>query len=66
MVKGSNTDFTLNNCLFAVVALPKSTIKDKYEYDGCGIGFDAHLYFSLSNSREFGKNVIILGVGNSS
>ena len=31
-----------------------------------GVGFDAHSAFSLSSGDEFGKNIIIFGVHNSS
>ena len=33
---------------------------------GYGIGFDAHSVFSLSSGDEFGKNIIMFGVHNSS
>ena len=38
-----NTDFTLGNCLFAVVKLTSNVDPDKYRYSGYGIGFDARL-----------------------
>ena len=71
-----NTDFTLGNGLFGVVRNPDP---DNYGYSGYGIGFDAHLQFSLPNGtwdKSFGvvnsysvhvdnkkKDVLALGEG---
>ena len=36
--RNSNTDFTLDNCLFGAVKLTKNADPDKYGYSGYGIG----------------------------
>ena len=46
--------------------LTRNTDPDKYFYSGYGIEFDAHSDFLLSCGDEFGKNVIIFQVDNSS
>ena len=58
-------DFTLGDYLFGAVKLTKNGDPDKYGYIGYGIGFDAHSQF-LSSNGEWGKNVIIFGVDDSS
>ena len=60
-----NTDFKLDNCFFGAVNFTKNVDPNKYEYGGYGVGFDACLQFSLWN-REWGKNVVIFGVDDSS
>ena len=59
-LKDSNTDFTLNNCVFGSVKLTKNCEPDKYEYSGYGIGFDSRSEFSIPDG-SLGKNVIIFG-----
>ena len=58
--------FTLLNTLFGAVKLSKNAYSDKYYYSGYGTGFDTCGTFSLTDNSEFGKNVIIFKVGNSS
>ena len=48
------------------VEFTKNTDFDRYKYSGYSIGFDARGSFSLSDSSEFGKNVIIFGTHMSS
>ena len=60
-----NTDFTLGGCLFGAIKLTKNSDSDKYKHSGYGIRFDALSQFRLWNG-EWGKNVVIFGVGNSS
>ena len=55
----SNAEFTLKDCLFGAVKLTKIANPNKYSYSGYGIGFDSR---SIINS-DWGKNVIIFGVG---
>ena len=64
-LRNSNTDFTLNNCLFGSVKLTKNADPDKYKYSGYGIGFDScsELLFIDGGMR---KNVIIFGADISS
>ena len=45
----SNTDFTLNNCLFRCVKLTKNA-----NYGGYNIGLDSHSF----TDGSFGKNII--------
>ena len=56
-----NAKFTLGNCLFGTVKLTKNDDSKKYEYSCYGIRFDARSNFSING--EWGKNVIIFGVG---
>ena len=44
-LRNLNTDFTLNNCLFASVKLTKNNDTDKYKYGECSIGFDSEFLF---------------------
>ena len=60
-----NADFTLKSCLFRAVKFTKNTDLDKYSYSGYGIGFDSRPPCSGPNFN-WGKSVVILGVGNSS
>ena len=60
------TSFTLGDSLFWAVKLTKNGDTAKYYYSEYGIGFDAHSPFSLSSGYEFGENVIIIGIDNSS
>ena len=53
------TDFTLKNCLFGSVKLPKNADLDKHKYSGYSIGFDSCSEF-LFTDGGIGKNVIIL------
>ena len=46
--------------LFAAIKLTKNTtVFDKCKYFGCGIGFDTHRSFSLSDGSRVDKNIII-------
>ena len=54
------SDPTIENCLFGAVSLTKNVNIDKYEYSGCGIGFDRRSGFSFPGGR-FGQNVLIFG-----
>ena len=47
------------------VKLTKNADPDKYSYSGYGIGFNTCLFFSAPNF-DLSKNVIIIGVDNSS
>ena len=53
--------FSLGNFLFGVVELTKNVNFDRYKYSAFGIGFDACRSFPLSDSSEFGQNVIMFG-----
>ena len=50
---------TLEHCLFGAVSLTKNAEIDKYNYSGCGIGFDR--FGELSFGNGLGKNWIIFG-----
>ena len=65
MVTRFNSDFTLKNCLFGSVKLPKNADRDKEVYSDYGIRFDLRSEFSLTDG-SVGKNVIIFGVDMSS
>ena len=54
--------FTLVSSLFGPVKLIKNADFDKDKYSDYGIGFDARKSFCLSDSSEFGKNVITFSV----
>ena len=56
-----NTDFTLGDCSFGAVKLPKNGDLDKYRYGGFGIKSFARSQFSLSNGK-LGKKVVGFGV----
>ena len=57
-----NTDYTLQNALFAGVKLTKNaTDTSKYKYEGYGICFDEGGMFSMGNINN-GSNVLIFGV----
>ena len=56
------TSFTLSDYLFGPVKLAKYANPDKYRYSG--YGFDA--LSDVSINGEFGKNLIIFGLDNSS
>ena len=64
-LRNLNTDFTLKNCLFGSVKLPKNADPDKYKYSGYSIGFDSRSDFSFTNG-SVEKNVIIFGADMSS
>ena len=51
LLKNSNTDFILNNCLFGSVKLTKNADLDKYKYKGYGIVFDFRAEFSFTDER---------------
>ena len=51
--------FTLRECLFRGVKLPKNADLDKYVYSGYFIGFDSRWEFS---DCSVGKNIIIFVV----
>ena len=55
----SNTDFTLENCLFGAVKVTKNSNVDKCNYSGYAICFDSRGTFSLGNG--YAKNIIIFG-----
>ena len=57
----TNSDPTLENCLFGALTLTKNADIDKYKYSGCGIGFDRKGIFSFPGIG-LGRNVIIFGV----
>ena len=61
----TNSDPTLENCLFGAVTLTKNVNIDKYGYSGYGIGFDGRSSFSFSGGG-FGQNVLIFGADMSS
>ena len=50
-----SADFTLGNSLFGAVKLTKNADFDKHKYSGCGIGFDTHGLYSLSDGSGFVK-----------
>ena len=52
--------------LFLVLPLTENADPDKYFYSGCAIGFGMRRTFLLSGGSEFGKNVIISRISNSS
>ena len=64
-LRNSNTDFTLNNCLFGSVKLSKNADPGKCKYSGYGIGFDFRSEFSFADG-SMGENVIIFGADMSS
>ena len=51
--------------MFGAVKLHKIVDPDKYSYSGYGIEFDSHSLYSVPNFN-WGKNVVIFGVDNSS
>ena len=51
--------------MLGAVKLTKSADPDKYSYSGYGIGFDSRSLFLFPNSN-WGQNVVIFGVDNSS
>ena len=55
----------LGNSLYGVVKLTKNADSDKYGYNDYGIGFHQRSEF-LWTHGNWAKNVIILGVDNSS
>ena len=55
--KNLNADFTLGNCLFGAIKLPKNADPDKYKDRGYDIRFDSSLRFLWTDGSE-GKNVI--------
>ena len=55
-LRNSNTDFTLNNCLFGSVKLTKNADPDNYKYNSYSLGFDSGLEFSFTDGI-MGKNV---------
>ena len=61
----TNSDSTLENCLFGAVSLTKNTNIGRYKYSGYGIEFDRHGSYSYP-SGETGRNVITFGVDMSS
>ena len=63
--RDSNTDFTLDHCLFGVVKLTKNANPHKYEYSGYGIRFDIHSDISLPDS-SWGKIIVTFGADISS
>ena len=61
----TNSDPTLENCLFGAVSLTKNTNIGRYKYSGYGIGFDRHGSYSYPSGGT-GRNVITFGVDMSS
>ena len=61
-----DSKFALLNSLSGDVKLTRNADPDKYSYSGYGTAFDLNGTFSLSDGKEFGKNVIIFGLDNSS
>ena len=59
-----NADFSLKASLFGAVQLTMSTSPGKYYYYEYSIGFDSRSLFSI-DIFDFGKNLIIFGVGKS-
>ena len=54
--RDSNTDFTLNNCLFGSVELTKNADRYKNRQSSYGIGFDSRSEFSVTDG-SVGKRV---------
>ena len=61
----SDSDPTINNCLFGAVTLTKNADIDKYRYSDYGIGFDRRSSFSFPGGG-FGQNILIFVVDMSS
>ena len=59
-----DTKFTPGDCLIGTVKLTDNAESDEYGHSFFGIGFDAYSQV-LSPSGEWGKIVVISGVGNS-
>ena len=57
-----NNDYTLKNCLYGAVTLPRNADIDKNGYSGYGIRFDRRSSFSFPG-KGFGQDVLIFGVG---
>ena len=57
----TSDSFELRNYLFGSVKLTKNADLNKCSYSRYGISFDVRGTSSLSNSKGFGKNVIIFG-----
>ena len=65
ILRNSESNYhTLENCLFGIAKLTRSTDIDNYKRFGYGIGFDRKGFFSIGD--EVGRNVIIFGVDMSS
>ena len=60
-----HADFTLKDCMFRAIQLPKNPDPDKHSYSGSSIRFHSRSIFSITNFNQ-GKNVVIFGVDNSS
>ena len=54
-LRNLNIDFTLSNCLFGSVKLPKNADLGKYKYSSYGIGFDSCSEFFITRWYH-GKN----------
>ena len=63
--KDLDTDFTLNNCLFASVTLTKNADPDKYKCSTYDVWFDSRSQFSFAD-ESIGKNIIVFGADMSS
>ena len=48
-LRNSNTDFTLQNCLFGLVKLTMNADPDKYKYSSYGIGFYSRSEFLFTD-----------------
>ena len=55
-LRNSNTDFTLDNCLFGSVKLTKNAGRDKYKYNGYGMRFYTCSEFSLPDESIGGSS----------
>ena len=55
-----NTNFTLNNCLFASVELTKNADLNKNKYSGYGIGFNSCSEFSFTDMEAWEKMSLFL------
>ena len=61
-----DSKFTLVKSLFKAAKLTRNADLDIYLYSGYFIGFDICGLFSMSDGNNFGKNVTLFGVDNSS
>ena len=65
MVTRLSLDFTQKVCLLEIVKLTKNVDQINHSYSRYGIGFDSRSLFLFLNF-DWGKNVVIFGVDNSS
>ena len=62
--RNPSNNLTLKNCLFGTVKLVRNADKSKFTYNDRGIAFDGEVMWSFAN--DFGRNVVIFGVDNTS